>query len=937
MKTRTQVWGGICALMATCHVAALTAGPAAASAGKESKAVTLEDRWSLPGTFGGGVKTTGDYTDGNLFLVVPLHSSLGREGILGGDVLFLEPYTSWGERREVAASLGLGWRHLFNDQSVTAITRHDGHQASFMEEGWYVGGNIFVDMLDTEADNQFWQLGFGIEAGTRYLEVRGNYYLPLSDRQLAEEIRTRETFTSTSTRTIQSTTPLNQPFATGNTIQQDALFTTRRATTTSTTTIERLFQRFEDGMEGWDAEVAVLVPGLDKYCDLKLIGGYFKFDNQPFGPQTGGTGNVEGWKAGVELRPVPALVLTATWYEDERFVGDDWLFGLRMELPFEMGDLGDGKTFWKRISDSFRPRRRHLAERLAEPVHRQNAAIKVASTVEEAAAKASTKVKTATKIVSQTARRLVLKEDLVFANNGPATGNGIQEGASDGDGTAEHPQNTIQGAADIAMANSNTTHRTWNVYTQGTSTPYHENVAATTGDVIFTGSGESIPGVGNTQFGVGGAPQVKGGFYSEGIGLFGLIAYDISCGLSKSGDGVKLVNVETFIIGGNTFHSLKGNGVHVKTDDDAFSAGVIMFNTFEDICDELVLLESKDCSELGVILLGNQFIGGHDAQVSASSKDRSEMALFAFANEFSGGSEDAFKIRSYDCSILEFHAELNVIADAGGDGFSLRSKGDSKLKALITNNQINNVLDDGIGAEAKHDSFMKLTIERNTFSGAGNHYVEHMSFDDAFAKVTVNQNTFNSADNDAIHVEAHDSSFTKLVADANIIRYQGSYGIFGSAAEGARLKATITNNVIGNTILDGISLHASGCVDFTITGNVLENLPTGISVRVYGDGHAEGTIADNLMQGSLGTGLAVYLGVSDPTADIRIEGNTIVGASADGINLDQSSGSLNISGDFSNTITGFGLNALSVSGSPTGSIIINGITVSPPVTGPPFP
>lgn len=934
MKTRTYVWGTLCVLMATSHVAPLTAGPAGASAGKESKAVTLEDRWSLPGTFGGGIKTTGEYTDGNLFLVVPLHSSLGREGILGGDVLFLEPYTSWGERGEVAASLGLGWRHLFSDQSVTAITRHDGHQAGFMEEGFYVGANVFVDMLDTEADNQFWQLGFGVEAGTRYLEVRGNYYLPLSDRQLAEEIRTRETFTSSRTRTYQSTTPLNQPFATGNSIQQDALFTTRRATTTSTTTIERLFQRFEDGMEGWDAEVAVLVPGLDKYCDLKLVGGYFKFDNQPFGPQTGGTGNVEGWKAGVELRPVPALVLTATWYEDERFVGDDWLFGLRMELPFEMGDLGDGKTFWKRISDSFRPRRRHLAERLAEPVHRQNAAIKVASVVEEAAAKASTQVKTVTKVVAQSARRLVLKEDVVFANNNGPTGNGIQQGDGHGDGTAEHPMDTIQGAADIAQANSNTTSRTWNVYTQGTSNAYHENVMATTGNVIFIGSGDLIPGVGNTSFGIGPAPAVKGGFYSEGIGLFGLIGYDISCGLSKSGDGVKLVNVETFIIGSNTFHSLKGNGVHAKTTYDALSAGVLLFNTFDGICDESVLLESKDCSLLGVALLGNQFTDGHDAYVSASSRDHSELGVFAFGNEFGGGSGDAFKIRSYDCSTLEFHAELNLIFDAGGDGFSFRSKGNSKLKAMVINNEIYNVWDDGIGAEAKHDSFLKLTIEGNTFGGAGNHYIEHMSYDDAFAKVTVNQNSFNSADNDAIHVEAHDSSFTKLLADSNTIHHQAGYGIFGSVDEGARLKATITNNIIGNTIVEGIMLSAQGCLDFTIDGNQLADVPTSIGISVFNDGHAEGTIANNLMTGNFNTGVVVYLAGSDPFADIRIEGNTLIGPDVDGINLNHTAGSLNISGDFSNSVTGFGSSALQVTGTPSGSIIINGVTISPPANFP---
>ena len=125
---------------------------------------------------GAGVKTTDEYTEGNGFLVLPVFSTLGHGGILGGDVIFLEPYSSWGEGGEVAASLGIGWRHLFNSQSVTAITRPDGHQAGFFEEGGYIGANVFVDMLDTQFDNQFWQLGVGIEAGTRYIEARANYY-----------------------------------------------------------------------------------------------------------------------------------------------------------------------------------------------------------------------------------------------------------------------------------------------------------------------------------------------------------------------------------------------------------------------------------------------------------------------------------------------------------------------------------------------------------------------------------------------------------------------------------------------------------------------------------------------------------------------------------------------------------------------------------------
>src|SRR5262245_52358230 len=99
-----------------------------------AKALTLSDTWSLPGILGSGLKGNDAYIDGSFFLTVPVWSSIGRDGILGDDTLFLEPYVSWGEEGEVAASLGLGWRHLFCDQSISAVTHHDGHQAAFLEE-----------------------------------------------------------------------------------------------------------------------------------------------------------------------------------------------------------------------------------------------------------------------------------------------------------------------------------------------------------------------------------------------------------------------------------------------------------------------------------------------------------------------------------------------------------------------------------------------------------------------------------------------------------------------------------------------------------------------------------------------------------------------------------------------------------------------------------
>lgn len=397
-------------LLCLALLALFTAASAQGAANSpDAKAMALVERGPLHlGSINSGFKASEDYLDANINLVAPVWSSMGSDGLLGGGVVFLEPYVSWGEGGEVATSLGLGYRYLFNDQPVSALRKPTDRQAGFFDEGVSIGASLFLDMLDTEADNQFWQLGFGVELASRYLELRGNYYLPLTDRQLAE----RREFTETKTSSRTTTKPVTETSASYDNGQgflvQDQTTSLYATTTVTTTSIRHIFERYEEGMEGWDAEIALLVPGLDKWCDVKLIGGYFSLDNAPFGPQTGGTGNVEGWKAGVEIRPVPALAVTGMWYEDERFIGSDWMVGVRMEIPFESGDLGDGKGMWGRIRDAFTPRRRHLAERMAEPVHRQNAAIHLSSSSKQNSKVSKQTTTSSVQVISQTKKKIVL-------------------------------------------------------------------------------------------------------------------------------------------------------------------------------------------------------------------------------------------------------------------------------------------------------------------------------------------------------------------------------------------------------------------------------------------------------------------------------------------------------------------------------------------------
>lgn len=311
--------------------------------------VEPDPEWGGP-ILGGGVKANAELVDGSLFLVYPFMNTIGDGGTMGGSIAYFEPYLSWGDGGDVGVSLGLGFRHLFSNQSVEDALNNTN--PGFFGEGVFVGANLFLDYGQTVSDNEFWQGGIGLEAGTRYVEVRANGYFPITDDQTMGRFSES---TSSSRSSSSSRTVLGAPTVQGSNIVQSS--TVRTTTTTRTTTETNNFELFEEALEGWDVELAVLVPGLDESMDLKLLGGYYSYSGDR------GSTDFEGWKVGAEFRPLPAVVFHGTWFETEDLYDDTWLAGVRFEVPLEG------------IGNSLRSRRRHLAERLFEPVHRKNSAI----------------------------------------------------------------------------------------------------------------------------------------------------------------------------------------------------------------------------------------------------------------------------------------------------------------------------------------------------------------------------------------------------------------------------------------------------------------------------------------------------------------------------------------------------------------------------------
>ena len=223
---------------------------------------------------------------------------------------------------------------LFGDLRGTWDDNHQlllsfGLGARFLVPGHdiIIGGNVYYDYIDSKFDNHFDQLGLGVELLTRYFDARFNYYLPDSGVHRAG----------------------NGPGFIG----------------------------FESGLEGFNTEAGVLIPGLDKWLEARLFAGYYNYHSR-----TGA--NLEGWKARAEIRWTPAITTDLEYWggstgKANGLNGGNWIAGVRVNLPFEIGNLFQGKNPFAGAGDAFKfGKRREFKDRLGETVwrsHREQTAV----------------------------------------------------------------------------------------------------------------------------------------------------------------------------------------------------------------------------------------------------------------------------------------------------------------------------------------------------------------------------------------------------------------------------------------------------------------------------------------------------------------------------------------------------------------------------------
>lgn len=237
------------------------------------------------------------------------------------------------------------FRGTFDDNDQNLFSAGLGVRHLFESPGVIIGANVFYDYLDTAGGNQINQFGFGAEILTKWVDARFNYYLPENDSFLVREFDVTNRNRSTSAE-----------FANGNLLQRNL---------TTNTTVSS-FGVFEEGLEGWNAEAGFLVPGLDRYFDLRLFAGGYNYQD-PKG------GNIGGFKARAEARVTDGITLDLEYWEDAELVGGNWVGGVRVSLPFDIGNLFTGRNPFEGAENTFRRTPdRDLRSRMDEMVIRSH-------------------------------------------------------------------------------------------------------------------------------------------------------------------------------------------------------------------------------------------------------------------------------------------------------------------------------------------------------------------------------------------------------------------------------------------------------------------------------------------------------------------------------------------------------------------------------------
>lgn len=265
-----------------------------------------------PGYITAGVQFSEHLSGAYIDSVTGLWSPKERDAFL-----FLDSRYHYEDNGQFISSTGLGFRQMVPGREII------------------IGANAFWDRNHSEHDNDFDQLGLGFEVLTKWVDARFNYYLPDNDHYEVDRFRHQGR---------------DSQFDGGNLVRQKhSLY----------------YKTYEAALEGLNAEVGFLVPGLDKYAEVRIFGGYYHYQN-PFGS------DFDGFKARLEARVLPGVIVDVEYWDDTALMGGHWTAGARVSVPFSLYNLINGRNPFEGIGEQFTPRSREFKERLGEMVIRSH-------------------------------------------------------------------------------------------------------------------------------------------------------------------------------------------------------------------------------------------------------------------------------------------------------------------------------------------------------------------------------------------------------------------------------------------------------------------------------------------------------------------------------------------------------------------------------------
>ncbi len=231
--------------------------------------------------------------------------------------LFLDGRYHYEDNGQFINSTGLGFRQLVPGRDVI------------------LGANIYRDSIQSEYNNDFVQCGFGVEMLTRWVDARFNYYLPESDRY---EIGRSSAHSS---RTESG---------------GDAVVRSERRVD---------FKNFETSLEGYNAELGVLIPGLDKFAEVHAYAGYYHYNN-PFGR------DFDGFKARIEARVLRGVTTGVEYWDNAALMGGHWTASISVSVPFSTYNLLTGKNPFEGAGEYMKPLPRPFSSRMSDMVERSH-------------------------------------------------------------------------------------------------------------------------------------------------------------------------------------------------------------------------------------------------------------------------------------------------------------------------------------------------------------------------------------------------------------------------------------------------------------------------------------------------------------------------------------------------------------------------------------